>query len=123
MNQSRETWALWTIDGAQIIGCVQQTEGEIEGLSDDRWITIDRVCVVSVQVGMTQRGPAVAPMALPYAAASDDCPHLRVRMRSVSAIWWFSDMPERTRTEMRKRSSEAARAATALAASSAGIVT
>lgn len=118
-----ETWGVWTIDGAQVIACVEMTEGEVEGLADDRWITLERACSTSVQIGMTPRGPAVAPMALPYAASADDRPRVRVRMRSVSAVWWFSSMPARTRDEMTKRSADAARAATALAASSAGIVT
>lgn len=118
-----EVWALWSIGGRELLACTDRSEAVIEALPDDAWIELDRVAVVTIQIGMTPRGPAVLPMTLPYASTSDDRPRLRVRVRAIDSIWWFSTMPDRTRRELEKRSAEAAQAATSLAASAAGIVT
>lgn len=122
MTAAGETWAIWLLEGAQYLACVAQSEAVIEALPDDAWIELRRVSALTVQVGMTQRGPAVVPVTLPLAATSDEAPRVRVRMRAVSAIWWFSLMPERTRRELEKRTADASQAATSLAASSAGIM-
>jgi hypothetical protein len=122
VNAARE-WALWSVGGRELLASVARSRASVEGADDREWITLEQVSELTIQVAMTPQGPAVAPMCLPLGAAHGDDARLRVRARSIDAVWWFADMAPRVRADFERRARDAARAGTSLAAAGAGIVT